>query len=220
MRNHSAISFFSSRLPRLHLAVVRDHLRAALPEPGNFQHRSTAAFSPCARNRPHQFIRRVRLTSRVGQRLEMQKSANSLSKRSSAFFRSVSSLPAHGFQDVGNIVIPRFSGFAMIGEQFSPQLVNLRGSPFLNADRAGGFQGSVFFSFSARPSSFAFVSQARDALMADVSFRGSAGRRSGACDIWPHFCYVPPACGKKMATLRVGHEVEIVSWLGIERRAE
>ena len=57
--------------------------------------------------------------------------------------------------------------------------------------------------------------------MADVSFRGIRGFAVQEPVIFGHiFVMFHQRGGKKMATLRVGHEVEIVSWLGIERRAE
>src|SRR5208337_1941165 len=75
MRNHSAISFFSSR---------------RFPSRAISSTRCTAASSPCARNRRISSSRRVRLTSASGSVLKCRMSANSSSKRSSASSRSLS----------------------------------------------------------------------------------------------------------------------------------
>src|SRR5208283_6002188 len=74
----------------------------------------------------------------------------------------------------------------------------------------GRFPGSGSFSFSNRPSSFAFVSRARGALPGDVNFRGIRGFALQETAIFGHIFVVFRQCsGKKVAALGVGHEVEI-----------
>src|SRR4029077_2790357 len=90
MRNHSAISFFSSRLGASTLRLCEIISARRLPNRAISSTRSMAAASPWALKRRSSSSSRVRLTSASLSVLKCRMSSNSSSKRSSASSRSVS----------------------------------------------------------------------------------------------------------------------------------
>src|SRR6266700_4802221 len=140
--------YFFRALLSLHLAVTRNHFRAAFAQPRDVQNTLHGRVLAVHAELAHQFIQPHDADLGIFQRLEVQQILEFFFVLFLGLFLLVERhFLSRVFQHVRNVLRSSFTSLPMLGQEPPAQLVDLRRRPLLHLDLPGGLQDQRLFRF-------------------------------------------------------------------------